>query len=135
MTAAANIVGMAYCQPLRPALCCRELEKARTQERGFRMSDYAVINPATGESVKTYPTIGDQELAAAIARADAAHRDWTRSTTVEERAALVRRVGELHGENRQRLAEIITREMGKPIEQALGEVDFCVAIYDYYADN
>jgi succinate-semialdehyde dehydrogenase/glutarate-semialdehyde dehydrogenase len=99
------------------------------------MSDYAVINPATGESVKTYPTIGDQELADAIARADAAHRDWTRSTTVEERAALVRRVGELHGENRQRLAEIITREMGKPIEQALGEVDFSVAIYDYYADN
>jgi succinate-semialdehyde dehydrogenase / glutarate-semialdehyde dehydrogenase len=99
------------------------------------MSDYAVINPATGESVKTYPTIGDQELADAIGRADAAHREWTRSTTVEERAALVRRVGELHTEHRQRLAEIIVREMGKPIEQALGEVDFSVAIYDYYADN
>jgi len=99
------------------------------------MSDYAVINPATGESVKTYPTIGDQELADAIGRADAAHREWTRSTTVEERVALVRRVGELHTEHRQRLAEIIVREMGKPIEQALGEVDFSVAIYDYYADN
>ena len=54
---------------------------------------------------------------------------------MEERAALIRRVGELHGEQRERLAEIIVREMGKPIEQALGEVDFCVDIYNYYADN
>src|SRR3984957_13870471 len=99
------------------------------------MSDYAVVNPATGETVKTYPTISDQDLDAAIARADAAHREWSNSTTVKERAALVRRVGELHGEQRQRLGEIIVREMGKPIEQAVGEVDFCVAIYDYYADN
>jgi succinate-semialdehyde dehydrogenase / glutarate-semialdehyde dehydrogenase len=99
------------------------------------MSDYAVVNPATGETVKTYPTISDQDLEAAIARADNAHREWASSTTVKERAALVRRVGELHGEQRQRLGEIIVREMGKPIEQAVGEVDFCIAIYDYYADN
>jgi succinate-semialdehyde dehydrogenase / glutarate-semialdehyde dehydrogenase len=99
------------------------------------MSDYAVVNPATGETVKTYPTISDQDLKAAIARADNAHREWASSTTVKERAALLRRVGELHGEQRQRLGEIIVREMGKPIEQAVGEVDFCIAIYDYYADN
>lgn len=99
------------------------------------MSDYAVVNPATGETVKSYPTISDQDLAGAIGRADKAHREWSASTTVQERAALVRRVGELHAEQRQRLGEIIVREMGKPIEQAVGEVDFCVAIYDFYADN
>jgi len=99
------------------------------------MSQYAVVNPATGESVKEYPTISDADLDAAIGRADAAHREWSASSTVEERAALVRRVGELHAERRQQLGEIIVREMGKPIEQAVGEVDFCVAIYDYYADN
>ena len=99
------------------------------------MSQYAVVNPATGESVKEYPTISDADLDAAIGRADAAHREWSASSTVEERAALVRRVGELHAERRQHLGEIIVREMGKPIEQAVGEVDFCVAIYDYYADN
>jgi len=99
------------------------------------MSDYAVVNPATGESVKEYPTISDADLDAAIGRADAAHREWSASSTVEERAALVRRVGELHAERRQHLGEIIVREMGKPIEQAVGEVEFCVAIYDYYADN
>jgi len=99
------------------------------------MSQYAVVNPATGESVKEYPTISDADLDAAIGRADAAHREWSASSTVEERAALVRRVGELHAERRQHLGEIIVREMGKPIEQAVGEVEFCVAIYDYYADN
>jgi succinate-semialdehyde dehydrogenase / glutarate-semialdehyde dehydrogenase len=99
------------------------------------MSDYAVVNPATGETVKEYPTISDEALRDAIGRADAASREWTASTTVEERAALVRRVGELHAEQRERLADIIVREMGKPVEQALGELDFCAAIYEYYADN
>ncbi|HEU0180844.1 MAG TPA: NAD-dependent succinate-semialdehyde dehydrogenase [Agromyces mariniharenae] len=96
---------------------------------------YAVTNPATGETVKTFPTITDAELEAAIAAADEAHRTWSKSTTVEERAALVRRVGELHVERRQELAEIIVREMGKPIEQALAEADFAGDIYGYYADN
>jgi len=99
------------------------------------MGDYAVVNPATGETVATYPTIGDEQLNAAITRADEAHREWAGSSTVQDRANLLRRVGELYTEQRQRLAEIIVREMGKPIEQALGEVDFCTAIYDYYADN
>ena len=47
----------------------------------------------------------------------------------------MRRVGELHSERREQLAEITVREMGKPREQALGEIDFCADIYGYYADN
>jgi succinate-semialdehyde dehydrogenase / glutarate-semialdehyde dehydrogenase len=99
------------------------------------MSVYAVVNPATGEELKSYPTISDEELKAAIAKAHETWRDWSHATTVEERAALVRRVGELHEERRQQLGDVIVREMGKPIEQALGEVDFTAAIYAYYADN
>ena len=41
-----------------------------------------------------------------------------------ERAKLVRRVGELHAERREQLAEITVREMGTPNEQALDEIDF-----------
>jgi succinate-semialdehyde dehydrogenase/glutarate-semialdehyde dehydrogenase len=99
------------------------------------MSEYAVVNPANGETVKTYPTITDDALRDAIAGADEAHRTWSPSTSVAERAALVRRVGELHTERARHLAEIIVREMGKPIAQAVGEVEFCTAIYDFYADN
>jgi succinate-semialdehyde dehydrogenase / glutarate-semialdehyde dehydrogenase len=99
------------------------------------MSKYAVINPANGETVKEYPQISDDELQAAIAAADEAHRDWAIKTSVSERAALVKKVSEFHSERREELAEIIVREMGKPMEQALGEVDFCVDIYGFYADN
>jgi succinate-semialdehyde dehydrogenase/glutarate-semialdehyde dehydrogenase len=99
------------------------------------MSAYAVVNPATGEKVREYPEIGDAELRAVIDRADEASRTWSSSSTVAERAALVGRVGELHAERRQNLAEIIVREMGKPIEQALMEVDFAAEIYAYYADS
>ena len=99
------------------------------------MSDYAVTNPATGERVSEYPTIGDDALMAALGQADATHRGWSRSSTAAERAALVRRMGELHTERRDALAAIIVREMGKPVAQALGEIDFCAAIYEYYADN
>jgi succinate-semialdehyde dehydrogenase/glutarate-semialdehyde dehydrogenase len=101
----------------------------------LNVADYAVVNPATGETVKEYPTISDDDLKDAIARAYKAHENWVPTTTVGQRAKLIRRVGELHTEKRQELAEIIVREMGKPIEQALGEVDFSVAIYDYYADT
>src|SRR5215218_2608576 len=99
------------------------------------MSLYAVVNPATGETVKEYPTISDDDLRDAIGRADQAMRDWSAQTSVEDRAALVRRVGELHAEQREQLAEIIVREMGKPVEQALAELDFTASIYEYYADN
>ena len=48
---------------------------------------------------------------------------------------MIGRVAELHTERRETLAEIAVREMGKPMEQALGEVDFCADIYGYYAEN
>jgi succinate-semialdehyde dehydrogenase/glutarate-semialdehyde dehydrogenase len=99
------------------------------------MSMYAVVDPATGETLKEYPTITDDDLRDAIARADQAHREWSSAATVADRASLVRRVGELHSERRKELAEIIVAEMGKPIRQARGEVAFCASIYEFYADN
>jgi succinate-semialdehyde dehydrogenase / glutarate-semialdehyde dehydrogenase len=97
--------------------------------------EYAVVNPATGETLKTYDIIGDDDLKAAIGRAADAHRGWGRETSIEDRAKVIARVAELHNERKQQLGEIITREMGKPIEQAVGEVEFSAAIYQYYADN
>ncbi len=99
------------------------------------MALYAVVDPRTGETIKEYPTITDAELQDAIARAHAAHAEWIQTTTVAQRAEMVRRVGELHDQQSQRLGEIIVREMGKPISEAVGEVAFCKDIYDFYADN
>ena len=72
---------------------------------------YAVTNPATGETVKTYDTITDAELEAAIAAADEAHRTWSKSTTVDERAALVRRA--------ERRAVQLQNEGGLPDSQVV----------------
>jgi succinate-semialdehyde dehydrogenase/glutarate-semialdehyde dehydrogenase len=99
------------------------------------MTQYAVVDPATGEQVRVYPPHTDAEVAAAIGRAQDTFRSWARRTGVAERAALVGRVAELHTERRDELARIIVREMGKPLEDALGEVDFGAAIYAYYAQN
>jgi succinate-semialdehyde dehydrogenase/glutarate-semialdehyde dehydrogenase len=99
------------------------------------VSHYAVVNPATGETLKSYPQISDAELQQVISDADSAYRTWARNATIDERAAIIHKVGDLHSERREELAEIIVREMGKPIDQALGEVDFAADIYRYYADN
>lgn len=96
---------------------------------------YAVTNPATGEVVREYPTATDADMENAIAAADKAYREWSVKSTVAQRAALTRRVGELHTERREELAEIMQREMGKPLAEALGEIDFSAAIYEFYADN
>lgn len=98
-------------------------------------SMYAVTDPSTGEVVKEYPTATDQEIEAAIAAAAKAHREWSRGSTVAERAELIRKVGKLHDERKAELAKIINREMGKPIDQSEGEAEFSAAIYQYYADN
>jgi succinate-semialdehyde dehydrogenase/glutarate-semialdehyde dehydrogenase len=96
---------------------------------------YAVVNPATGETLREYPTLTDEGVGEAIASAHGAYNEWSRRAPVADRAALIARVATLHTERREELADIIVREMGKPIEQALGEVDFAAAIYQYYADN
>ncbi|WP_144832745.1 NAD-dependent succinate-semialdehyde dehydrogenase [Microbacterium sp. BH-3-3-3] len=98
------------------------------------MSDYAVVNPATGETLAEYDTLSDSGVEEAIASAHEGYRVWA-ATAPAERATAIRRVAELHRERRDELAAIIVREMGKPLEAALGEVDFAADITEYYADN
>lgn len=99
------------------------------------MSEYAVVNPATGETLASYDTFTDAQIEAGVAAATTAYREWSRDSSVAERARLLNRVADLHRERRQELAEIIVREMGKPLAAALGEVDFAADITQFYADN
>lgn len=96
---------------------------------------YAVVDPSTGDVVKEYPTATDEQMEQALASASRAYRQWSKNSTVDERAALIRRVGQLHTERKDELAAIIQREMGKPLDQSVGEVEFSAAIYEFYADN
>jgi succinate-semialdehyde dehydrogenase / glutarate-semialdehyde dehydrogenase len=99
------------------------------------MSLYAVVDPATGDVVKEYPTATDEQMEQALASASRAFREWSKPSTLDERAALIRRVADLHNERKDELAKIIQREMGKPLDQSVGEVEFSASIYEFYADN
>jgi succinate-semialdehyde dehydrogenase/glutarate-semialdehyde dehydrogenase len=98
------------------------------------MSLYAVTNPATGETVKEYPTATDAEVQEALAASHQAFGEWNKSS-LQERVKLLNRVAELYIERRGELAALITREMGKPVVQAGFEVDIAASIYRYYAEN
>jgi succinate-semialdehyde dehydrogenase / glutarate-semialdehyde dehydrogenase len=98
------------------------------------MAEYTVTNPATNTVVCGVATATDTEVDAAVSRADAAYRTWRR-IAITERAAYLAAVAREYRADRERLAAIITREMGKPSGQALGEVDLVADIYDYYAAN
>ena len=99
------------------------------------MSNYAVVDPTTGETVKTYELLSDADVDTALSAAEQAYRGWGRGTTPAERAALLGRVTELYAERCDELVKVISREMGKPVNQALLEVDFASAIYGYYAEH
>lgn len=98
------------------------------------MTDYAVTNPATGETVATYETATDAQIEDAVARAHAAASAWG-ATSPADRAAVIRRIAELHRERKDDLGAVIVKEMGKPIAAAVGEVEFAADIIEFYADN
>ena len=96
------------------------------------MSNYRVQNPATGEVIESFATATDAEIEQKLAAADAVYREW-RERSVQERAAVVKRVAELFEERKQELAEIIALEMGKSLPESIDEVEFARDIIEYYA--
>ncbi|WP_116198626.1 NAD-dependent succinate-semialdehyde dehydrogenase [Amycolatopsis circi] len=99
------------------------------------MSTYAVVDPTSGKTLKEYAALSDGELAAKLDRAESAYRQWQRSSSVSDRAALLGKAAALFAERRDELALVISREMGKPTNQGVLEVDFAAAIFEYYAEH
>jgi succinate-semialdehyde dehydrogenase len=92
------------------------------------------INPATGEIVGRYPAHDGAAIEATIAGAQAGYRVW-RDLTAQARGARIAALGGVLTARRADLAHLITTEMGKPITQALGEVDKCALLCRWYGDN
>ena len=95
---------------------------------------YQITNPATGEVEKTYDTATDAEVQAALESAHAAYTSW-KDVPIQERAKVVHRVAELFAERKDELGAIATREMGKPLSEAVGEAEFSAEIFDYFANE
>ncbi|SEB57760.1 NAD-dependent succinate-semialdehyde dehydrogenase [Streptomyces melanosporofaciens] len=99
------------------------------------MGTFAVTDPSTGETVAEYPAATPEEIEAALATTHRTYQGWSHRTTVRERAAHARRLSELFIERQDELAKIINREMGKPIPQGIGEIQFASKISAAFADN
>ena len=99
------------------------------------MQLYAVVNPASGELLRAHSAGRDEAIDAALDAAAQAYAHWARQTSVAQRAQLLSTVAALHDVRSGELAEVIHREMGKPLDQAIAEVEFSASIYRYYAEN
>ena len=95
---------------------------------------YPVRNPATGEVIAQVAKGGAAETAQAIAAAERALSAW-RLLTAKERGARVRRWGELMLEHCDALAELLTREQGKPLAEARGEVGYAASFLEWFAEE
>ncbi|WP_336358888.1 NAD-dependent succinate-semialdehyde dehydrogenase [Haloarcula sp. CGMCC 1.6347] len=91
------------------------------------------VNPATGERLDVYDPDDDDTVERKLDRAASTFEEW-RDVPLREREQLLVNAGEVLRENKQRYAELMTREMGKPITQAVAEVEKCAWACDHYAE-
>ncbi|NEE16256.1 NADP-dependent succinic semialdehyde dehydrogenase [Streptomyces sp. SID7499] len=94
----------------------------------------ATVNPANGETLKTYEAMDEQEIERRLQLAEATFRTY-RTTTFDERARLLHRAADLLEEDQQDIARVMTTEMGKPIQQARAEAAKCAKAMRWYADH
>ncbi|MER6349866.1 NADP-dependent succinic semialdehyde dehydrogenase [Streptomyces sp. NPDC001595] len=94
----------------------------------------ATVNPANGETVKTYEAMGAEEIERRLQLAEATFRTY-RTTAFAERARLLHRAADLLDEDQQDIGRLITTEMGKPVKQARAEAAKCAKAMHWYADH
>lgn len=92
-----------------------------------------VLNPANEKVLGTVPAASAEDAQRALEAAAAAQRGWSRLTGVE-RGNVLRRWADLVDRHKPRLAEILSQEEGKPLAEALGEIDFGRSWLSYYAE-
>lgn len=98
------------------------------------MSTTTSVNPYTGEIIKTYQNHTAREVSEIIKAANIRFLQW-RETSFAERRKLLLAVAEDLKTNTREYAEMITLEIGKPITQSIAEVEKCVRVCEYYAEN
>jgi acyl-CoA reductase-like NAD-dependent aldehyde dehydrogenase len=98
----------------------------------MRVMALTVLNPATEEAIAELEQAGLEETDEAVARARNAFPAW-RAVTPEDRGRLLRRLAELVEEHAEELAQIESRNVGKPITGARGEVAMVARVFHFYA--
>ncbi len=91
-------------------------------------------NPATGNQLAVYDEDDDADVEATLETAQSTFEEW-RDVPLREREQLLENAAAVLRENKQKYAELMTEEMGKPISQAISEVEKCAWACDHYAEH
>lgn len=110
---------------------CAYIDGEWTETSGGR---FPVVDPATGETITEVSRSGKDDVARAIGAAERALPKW-RGLPAAQRAAVLRRFTMLLGRNEAELAELLTREQGKPLSEAKGEIRYAASFTDFYAEE
>ncbi|MFC8870599.1 NADP-dependent succinic semialdehyde dehydrogenase [Streptomyces sp. NPDC057148] len=94
----------------------------------------ATVNPANGETLRTYEAMGEEEIERRLQLAEATFRTY-RTTGFDERARLMHRAADLLDADQDEIGKVITTEMGKPVKQARAEAAKCARAMRWYADH
>jgi succinate-semialdehyde dehydrogenase/glutarate-semialdehyde dehydrogenase len=97
-------------------------------------ASFPVENPATNEIIARVANGGPEDAALALQAADRAQAEWSKSTP-RERGDILRRAFELVTANTDRLAAIMTAEMGKPLAEARGEVAYGAEMLRWFSEE
>ncbi|WP_386679055.1 NAD-dependent succinate-semialdehyde dehydrogenase [Loktanella sp. R86503] len=98
------------------------------------MSTITTTNPATGETIATYPLMSEAEATAKLEASHAAFLEW-RKLSHAERAPYLTKIAQKLRDNADELAALMTRETGKLLIDGQREVEICAAIFEYTAEN
>ncbi|KQU63741.1 NAD-dependent succinate-semialdehyde dehydrogenase [Rossellomorea marisflavi] len=104
------------------------------QQTGQDLDTIEVINPATSDVVATVPNGSTKEAKEAVDAAYEAFKSWSKHSAYE-RSELVRKWHDLIHENREDLARTMTLEQGKPLKEALGEIDYANGYISWFAEE
>jgi acyl-CoA reductase-like NAD-dependent aldehyde dehydrogenase len=91
------------------------------------------INPATEEVINTYEIVSKEQINEKTKKAQNAHFDWKKD--MHKRADHIHDFAQELRKNKEDLAKLMTKEMGKAIKEARAEVEKCAWVMDYFADN
>lgn len=98
------------------------------------MSDITTVNPATGEDIKNYDYMSNDEVNKIVDASHNAFLEW-RTVSHEERGRIIKSIGDKLMEYKEELSKLMTEERGKLYGQSQQEVDLCKAICDYTSEN
>ncbi|WP_336987237.1 NAD-dependent succinate-semialdehyde dehydrogenase [Altererythrobacter aquiaggeris] len=98
------------------------------------MTAITTTNPATGETIETYPLMSEQEATQRLEAAHTAFGEW-RALSHAERAPYLTKIAQKLRDNADGLAALMTQETGKLYKDGQREVEICAAIFDYTAKN